>query len=74
MIIYYFVNFSYTVIKKRSVYTMTEFDNELGTILRKERESRRITQQQMADLLGCTKMAVSSLVINAVCHYNVSIM
>ena len=38
---------------------MTEFDKELGTILRKERESRRITQQQMADLLGCTKMAVS---------------
>lgn len=74
MIIYYFVNFSYTVIKKRSVYTMTEFDNELGTILRKERESRRITQQQMADLLGCTKMAVSSLVINAVCRYYVSIM
>lgn len=38
---------------------MTEFDKELGTILRKERETRRITQQQMADLLGCTKMAVS---------------
>lgn len=38
---------------------MKTFDEELGGILRQERESRNITQQQMADALQCTKMAVS---------------
>ena len=38
---------------------MKEFDVKLGRILRTERESHGLSLQQMADALGCTKMAVS---------------
>lgn len=36
-----------------------EFDKKLGEILRAERESARLSQQDMADRLGLTKMTIS---------------
>lgn len=38
---------------------MKKFDEELGAIIRAEREAHGLSLQQMADALGCTKMAVS---------------
>lgn len=37
-----------------------EFDVKLGTTLRRQREQRKITQEQVADKMGVTKMAVSN--------------
>lgn len=37
---------------------MKEFDVKLGRILRTERESHGVTQQEMAKALGCTNVAV----------------
>ena len=39
---------------------MKEFDIKLGEIIRAEREKRDISQQQIADALGCTNAAVSN--------------
>lgn len=36
-----------------------EFDKKLGEILRAERESAKLSQQDMADRLGLTKMTIS---------------
>ena len=36
-----------------------EFDKKLGEILRAERDSARLSQQDMADRLGLTKMTIS---------------
>ena len=36
-----------------------EFDKKLGKILRAERDSARLSQQDMADRLGLTKMTIS---------------
>lgn len=39
---------------------MKEFDIELGKILRSEREAHGVTQQEMANALGFTNVAVSN--------------
>ena len=36
-----------------------EFDKKLGEILRAEREATKLSQQDMADRLGLTKMTIS---------------
>ena len=36
-----------------------EFDKRLGEILRAEREATKLSQQDMADRLGLTKMTIS---------------